>query len=76
MLEEIVKGAVTLYNLNTQGFSSGFIPGGMGGGAMYMGPIRYDIKNLYVLRIGEEKATHLGLTNCLRKTLKLLLQIF
>ncbi|WP_029448578.1 hypothetical protein [Cellulophaga baltica] len=76
VLEEVVKGAVTLYNLNTQGFSSVFAPSGMGGAPLNIGPMTYDIKNLYVLRTGEEKATHLGSNQLFTKNFKTAASVF
>jgi hypothetical protein len=76
VLAEVVKGAVTLYNINTQGFSSGFSPSGMGGAPMNIGPMTYDIKNLYILRTGEEKATHLGSNQLFTKNFRTAASVF
>lgn len=71
VLKEIVSGKVSLFNLNTQGYSPGVpMGGGMGGAPMYTMGTNYSIKNLYVLKEGNEKATHLGSNQLFSKNFK------
>ncbi len=48
----------------------------MGGAPLNIGPMTYDIKNLYVLRTGEEKATHLGSNQLFTKNFKTAASVF
>lgn len=70
ILEELIVGKVTLYNLHTQGYSSGFSPMAGGGAPMYTGGASYSINNLYVLKEGEDKASHLGSDHLFSKNFK------
>lgn len=71
VLKEIVSGKVSLFNLNTQGYSPGVpMGGGMAGAPMYPMGTNYSIKNLYVLKQGEAKATHLGSNQLFSKNFK------
>ena len=70
VLEEIVKGSVSLYNLFSQGYSVGFAPMGAGGAPMPTGGNFYSINNLYVLKEGETNATHLGSNQLFTKNFK------
>lgn len=68
VLEEIVKGKVSLFNLISQGYSAPV--GGMGGAAPMFTGASYSIKNLYVLKEGEKEATHLGSNHLFSKNFK------
>ena len=70
VLEEIVKGRVSLYNLFSQGYSVGFAPMGAGGAPMPTGGNFYSINNLYVLKESETNATHLGSNQLFTKNFK------
>tara|TARA_R110000796_G_scaffold252631_1_gene389204 strand:+ start:89140 stop:89751 length:612 start_codon:yes stop_codon:yes gene_type:complete len=71
VLEEIVKGKVTLYHLDSKGYSPGIsVMGGVGGAPMYTGGNFYEIKNLYVLKKGETHAIHLGSNQLFSKNFK------
>lgn len=70
VLEEIVQGRVTLYNLHTQAYTSGFSPMGVRGAPMYTGRNFYSLKNLYVKKEDENQAIHLGSNQLFTKNFK------
>jgi hypothetical protein len=71
VLEEIVAGAVTLYQLQTQGYNPGFAAAGgnfgSAGSIGFAGGYSYNINNFYIKREAETAVTHLGSTQLFSK---------
>lgn len=71
VLEEVAIGKVSLYTMEFSGYSGPVYMAGPNGGSWSGGGGHfYNIKNLFVLREGEEMATHLGSNQLFTKNFK------